>query len=239
MSNIMDCKDTKFSEWQENKNKSGVEPQDFLDRLYKMRDQELSRLWQNSVVLGAFIIGAFTAFGQQCIPNEFKIGIAIIGIIMSIIWIIMAKASKAWFEVHEFGIMYLEHIMGIPYPLAMGNFAKLKRFDKDKLSNWLFSTKGGRFSPSKVNIILGLLLLVVWSLCLYYSIKDLLPIEWIIIIILVGIFLISWLLKRICSSSALTIDKHENNIISEKFTYIKNCISTDNLELFITSNKQQ
>ena len=46
----------------------------------------------------------------------------------------------------------------------MGNYCKQYR---DKIDERLFSMEGGRFSPSKINIFIGQVLFVIWSICLF------------------------------------------------------------------------
>lgn len=230
-----------YSQWESETKESDVKPKEHLERLYKMRDHELSKLWQNSVVLGAFVLGAFKAFGACGNSTEIKIACSVIGIIISVLWIVMAKASKSWFEVHEFGIMYLEKLMGIPYPFAMGNFAKLKRFDEPKLSNCLLSCKGGRFSPSKINIVIGQLLLIVWIFCLGYVFYQTTCCPWyyyVIVLVMLALGIIG--IKSQSKSSALKKPKEgEDADYKAIFEQIVSEIEKDNHEQYLNNNNQK
>jgi hypothetical protein len=96
--------------------------------------------------------------------NLVAVGIAIIGVIFSVLWIAMAKGSKAWYEVYENAISNLEYEnyskLGIPYPYVMGNMGLYK----DKKDNCIFSTKAGAYSPAKINIVLGQVSLLIWGI---------------------------------------------------------------------------
>ncbi len=115
--------------------------------------------------------------------NLAAIGIAMIGIVFSILWISMAKGSKAWYEVYENAIGNFEDEyhkeLGIPQMYVMGNMF-LSKGNKD---NNLFSSSSGAFSPSKINIAIGQTSLIIWmSLAIvhiFYNIKYIFEIEFI------------------------------------------------------------
>lgn len=93
-----------------------------LDRLYECRDLEISNLWQRSVFLSVFMILCYTGYGclvtqiVENIDNTLKItylhtvavALGCISAIFSVLWIAMAKASKAWYEVYETAISSFE-----------------------------------------------------------------------------------------------------------------------------------
>jgi hypothetical protein len=84
---------------------------------------------------------------------------------MSVLWICLAKASKAWVEIYEAAIASIdkeEGFMPVMYKnvggFHMENLAMYgaNEFTNDgaenaQFSNNLFSCKGGLFSPSKIN----------------------------------------------------------------------------------------
>tara|TARA_Y100000816_G_C25728627_1_gene383844 strand:+ start:172 stop:567 length:396 start_codon:yes stop_codon:yes gene_type:complete len=74
----------------------------------------------------------------------------------------MAKASKAWYEVYESAISKFEYQhfkkINLPYENIMGEMM----FQKDQRNDSIFSTKGGAFSPSKINIAIGQISLIIW-----------------------------------------------------------------------------
>lgn len=140
-----------------------------LNRFYQCRDFELSHLWQRSIFLGAFLILAFTGYGgyfvflmKHCDFGMLHVvgtAIALVGIIISILWIMMGKASKAWYEVYESCICDLEQReeLDIEEKYRMGVYG-----GADKANDSLLSTASGRFSPSKINIAIGQLSLLIW-----------------------------------------------------------------------------
>lgn len=144
-----------------------------LDKLYRCRDLEISNLWQRSVFLSVFLILCFTAYGYLAIEilkpdsNTLKystgcIFIACVSIIFSIVWILMAKASKAWYEVYENAISEFERRyfskIKMPEEYIMGNMG----FPQTQRNDSIFSSKGGAFSPSRINIAIGQISLYLW-----------------------------------------------------------------------------
>lgn len=190
-----------------------------LSRLYKCRDLEITNLWQRSIFLSVFLILCFTGYGILVIEmidcqnisswftlNSLCIILAFIGSIISVIWIYMAKGSKAWYEVYEAAISkfendYYEEI-GIPENNVMGEMG----VPIDKLNNKLLSMKAGAYSPSKINILLGqicflgwILIGVIHSAMIYFSWLDIKlnflepPLVYVIPILLaILLFLIRW-----------------------------------------------
>ncbi|MGN5954243.1 hypothetical protein ACP6L2_06470 [Sphingobacterium lactis] len=189
-----------------------------LDKLYRCRDLEIANLWQRSVFLSVFLILCFTGHGYLILEtytkekdpavNSLIMGqvISVIGIIMSIIWICMAKGSKAWYEVYEEGIVNFEHKhyekLGIPFENVMGNM----NIERNSLDSNVFSTHGGKFSPSKINIVIGQVCLIWWCLSyflyvvqiIFRSLNDgkiILKIESISILLITIVFLLFFIFR--------------------------------------------
>ena len=194
-----------------------------LDKLYKCRDLEISNLWQRSVFLSVFLILCFSSYGYIGIEllktdfndiklystiSTFNLGaifILSVGIIFSIIWIMMSKASKAWYEVYENAIREFENTyfneLGLPKNNIMGNmgFPQAQRCDS------IFSTKGGAYSPSKINILIGqvsLYLLIL--LTIIHLFISLLVEHWVFILIGLFISIITFILSVILLNSKKT-----------------------------------
>lgn len=94
--------------------------------------------------------------------------IALTGIVMSALWTCMAKGSKAWYEVYEHSIKVLEkqpgftrssflreHGIGCFEQEKMPGYWDENPNEKKQFDSSVFSLKGGVFSPSKINIIIG------------------------------------------------------------------------------------
>lgn len=160
------------------------ELKDVLDRLYKCRDLEISNLWQRSIFLSVFMVLCFTGYGYlllQIIDSEpskstcstlcksdylniAAIALGCVSLVFSLLWIFMAKASKAWYEVYETAISTFENeysdILKIPEFNIMGEMGLYIH----KMSYCLYSAKAAAFSPSRINIAIGQVCFTVWVL---------------------------------------------------------------------------
>lgn len=143
--------------------------------LYTAYADEIRNLWQRSVFLGAFMSLAWGGYGAlqlKLIDNASKIpathhyaslGLCAVIIVLSLLWVAMARGSKFVQEAHE------EHIKNLNYDLLEQtdtqtnkpkrlfcdlDYYQAKLEKKNKLSFWNpFGIY--RFSPSKINIALG------------------------------------------------------------------------------------
>lgn len=206
-----------------------------IDRLYKCRDMEIRNLWQRSIFLATFLVLCYTAYGalignmleicylnsdRICRYNIAAILLSFVGIIMSILWICMAKGSKAWQEVYEDAIDKYEELY---YPKGFhSNELSGRRSKRDRC---LFSVKGGPFSPSKINIVIGQISLILWSLIalwhfahlLWYNLKSMETFSW----ILIGIALVLTIsiILRLCHDPYIKdrneVDKKEDTAKSK------------------------
>lgn len=159
-----------------------------LNKLYRCRDMEITNLWQRSIFLAVFLTLTLSGYGilisnlfsnNVFIELNYKIlhgaafAIGLLGFTLSVIWVLMAKGSKAWYEVYAKAISDFEeefkHELGIPQIYLMG---KVDFLDKDmekkdddgsycnkKLSN----IDSGAYSVSKLNILIGWGFLITWS----------------------------------------------------------------------------
>ena len=145
------------------------------ERLQKNRELEIKNLWQRSIFLATFLVLCYTAYGtlikdvlcSDCaikdnVPclNLVLIFISLVGILMSILWICMAKGSKAWQEVYEDAISDYEHRYWRDIPDEFHS-DELKG-DHNKRDRCLLSVNGGPYSPSKINIVIGQISFAIW-----------------------------------------------------------------------------
>ena len=166
---------------------------DIYRTLWSCRDFELSHLWQRSVFLTAFLLLVYTGYGilifnlltvSKDVPETtllvlscLGLFILLIGIVLSQLWIMMAKGSKAWYEVYEKAIMEIEGNSRY----ATETVTDFMSDDEvrhgyvpnpDNFDYRLNTTHAGGFSPSRINIIIGqlsfavLLILYVVHTCL-------------------------------------------------------------------------
>ncbi|WP_294593737.1 hypothetical protein [uncultured Bacteroides sp.] len=149
-----------------------------LERLYKCRDLEISNLWQRSVFLSAFLVLCFTGYGYLLIQiidsnttlpalayyHVVAIALGGVNFVFSLLWIMMAKGSKAWYEVYEVAITAFSHKhyekIGLPEENIMGEMG----VPFNKLDNNILSRKAGAYSVSKINIVIGQLCMCLWAL---------------------------------------------------------------------------
>lgn len=169
----------------ENSNKFTTK--DLYTELFHCRDFELQHLWQRSVFLAGFMIALFTLYGSflgsRLNENEpihitihyFAFFIGCVGIIISQLFIMMIKGSKRWYEQFEQSIYWFyyndtdlfskelnknleDYLEDKKYP----HFGGLKNIKKDRMNNSLLNTNAGYYSVSRINIVLGQLLCLVW-----------------------------------------------------------------------------
>lgn len=143
-----------------------------FDAYNKSREHELDAFWKNSMFVWTFIAICLTVYGTVVLnfenenlsyfdnsPSFFLIFTSISGLTLSIIWHWMAKALKVRFKVNEVPVWKLENIDNI--------FGKN---NVDKLSfnyNWSEKTP---FSPSKLVMLIGWVLIAFWIILLLFGV---------------------------------------------------------------------
>ena len=148
-----------------------VSHKELRETFYRLRNFEISNLWQRSIFLSALLVLFFPAYGvlvskllestdKHIIYHEICCALALCVVIFSIIWIMMAKGSKAWFEVYEKKICKIEdeEDLEIKEEYSMLNMGKVPW----SLDSNLLSGKAGCYSVSKLNILIGQILFILW-----------------------------------------------------------------------------
>lgn len=152
-----------------------VSLKEIRETFYRLRDFEISNLWQRSIFLSALLVLFFSGYGflvsklfekeskDFLIIHEVCCAVALLAIIFSIIWIMMAKGSKSWYEVYERRISEIEEEenLNIPEDYRMGADCTPWSLDSN-----LFTTKSGRYSVSRLNILIGIILMITWTMIL-------------------------------------------------------------------------
>lgn len=160
-----------------------VRTYEVYETLWKCRDLEIEHYWHRIVFMTAFMLGCFTAYGGWmsivldkdskvffALGNGIAFYITLIGIVMSLLWIMMAKGSKAWYEEYEhlieafasgknrniFFRKEIQKYVGLEY----WNFPCLKEAD---INDFLWSTKAGSYSVSKIGIAIGHVAFIIWA----------------------------------------------------------------------------
>jgi hypothetical protein len=163
--------------WDKSPSSEPVSLKRLREDAYKSRKFEVQNLWQRSIFLVAFMVILITGYGHliEKLLSEYEkwltcnealllviqticCALAFLGSIFSIIWIMMAKGSKAWYEIHEKRIRKLE------LELNMEDKYRMRPASPWSLDNTLFSREPGAYSVSRINILLGQILLVAWGL---------------------------------------------------------------------------
>ena len=177
-----------------------ITTKDVRDQLWHCRDFELSHLWQRSIFLTMLLVLCLTAYGivvmklvetvdgssvndNAFVLNNIAMTICLIGFVFSCLWVMMSKASKAWYEMYEKAIgafesnsKYVDDLLlkSGENETAIGGFGyvNLKNFstqsDADSIKSGLFNRKGGAYSPSKINIAIGQIALILWGISLFF-----------------------------------------------------------------------
>ena len=172
---------------------STVSLRDIYLRLCQCRDFEIKLSWERAVFMTAFLITCYAGYGgliSAYIDNESAISrdmfsavalaISFVGMMVSFLWILMSKGSKAWYEHYEcaiscFSSAYLSAPVGV---LATHSWRKSLRADKlsaqgtlavkdlrKDIINWIpISCAGGPFSVSKIVVMIGIISFIIWLL---------------------------------------------------------------------------
>lgn len=164
---------------------------------------ELEHLWQRSIFIAGFLIAIATSYGvfiKDCylkcdkqyiettktkevtktensnkilIKYIIPIGLSTLGIIFSILWVFMSKASKALQEQIEYALMQMREYQNLwkegieVFGRAYENFifGDPGLDPSNSPNNSLFSLSSGSFSVSKINTLIGLITFIVFFLC--------------------------------------------------------------------------
>lgn len=144
------------------------------EKLWNCRNFEIEHYWHRMVFMTAFLVLIFASYGGFIISwmkadsrlpfmvgNYIAIFIVLIGFLLSSLWIMMSKGSKAWYEEYEhvIGIFLKDRKDACFSGLA---YEKIKEPRSFKISNSLFNTKAGSYSVSKIGIAIGHLAMVIW-----------------------------------------------------------------------------
>lgn len=128
-------------------------------------------------------------FSALFTPGAVPILICLLGIIFSVLWIIMGKGSKAWYELYESNLARMSDNPRFWKDEAEGEseldkifcnkrtgryteylFGHLQNRHSDPIDKKIFSTAAGSFSVSKVNIMIGIISLKFFIIALFFHI---------------------------------------------------------------------
>lgn len=156
-------------------NNNEVTLKEIRETYYSLRKFEISNLWQRSVFLSAILVLFYSGYGylvskfldeevkNPLLLHELCCAIALLAVVFSIIWIMMAKGSKAWYEVYENKIFEIEKYKELK---VSKNHRMRSKCTLRELDQCLLSNRGGSYSVSKLNILIGKVLLINWTIIL-------------------------------------------------------------------------
>ena len=154
---------------------------------WKCRDFELAHFWQRAIFLSAFLLACYAGYGSfivHCattetlrlsfaVINDIAVVVCVVGLVLSLMWIMMAKGSKAWYEHYEAAInAFVDRYAG--RNVFEGDLAEMAGFEVgnteeyndnkiEEVSSWLWNARAGSFSVSKINIAIGHLSALLWG----------------------------------------------------------------------------
>ena len=165
---------------------SKVSPRDIYMRLCACRDFEIKLQWERAVFLTAFLIACYAGYGSfllsvhqhgygclssllvKCIP----VVITFVGVVLSLLWIFMAKGSKAWYEHYEQAIAAFARQYSddkatgkdkVPEYMMAHRWYVMPDIKRNAMSNGIFNFRGGAYSVSKIVIAIGACSLLIWG----------------------------------------------------------------------------
>ena len=150
--------------------------------LWNRRNLEIKMLWTRLTMLGTFMALTYTGYGVLIIKmvdgfkhwevfNLLGITAGCFGTIFSVLWITMAKGSKGWFERYEAMIERFHCEFGDEFNAVGGKsllpyldhkYSELKPF-LEPIDSCLFTQCAGRFSVSKIPIVMGQVSMLGWG----------------------------------------------------------------------------
>ncbi|WP_368210008.1 RipA family octameric membrane protein [Alistipes shahii] len=158
-----------------NENNNEISLKELREGFYQCRRFEATNLWRRSFLLSIFLVFCFAVYGALASEiltagpgaanflalNEAACAVALLGTSFALIWIMMAKGSKAWYEVYERYIFEIEREeaegLKIPERYRLGALCR-----PWEMNGNLFSKKAGCYSPSRLNITIGSVTLTAW-----------------------------------------------------------------------------
>lgn len=212
-----------------NKSQSGWKPGvnrelalQVYDRLCHCRDMEIELVWKRAVFMTAFLIACFAGYGGLIVAGLSRsysdrafffvtvaaCFLATIGFAVSVLWIMMCKGSKAWYEHYEDAIKALaqETFEGKYGDLFSHDWKNLTKGIRTEISNNLCSTKGGAYSVSRLAIVIGQLAAIIWAvifighgLLFFYAWKVNYARDYVVAIVALALALIGGVIVIFCS----------------------------------------
>lgn len=154
---------------------------DLYQHLWEGRKFELSHFWQRSIFLTGIFVVLLASYGKvvftMYFPEEGIVdtssiqhlivwGLSLLCLIFSMLWIMMSKGSKYWYERYEESLNALFEKSSLLNNTTenMPRHGVLYHPSDERYSDNIFSTNAGGYSVSKVNITIGIIGVFVFSI---------------------------------------------------------------------------
>ena len=184
-----------------------------LSHALDIRKFEIELYWKRATYFWTFIAAAFAGYAitYKTGDSEPKLLIlfSALGLVFSFAWYLVNRGSKFWQSNWERHVDLLED-------MTLGPLYKIVAVTKDNTAS-NFLTSPAQFSVSKVNQILSVFIIVVWSLLFIHSLVPTnfqLPFDLtkVFAIVIVFIFILLLLFKGKTSSKFETKGLHERSL---------------------------
>ena len=152
--------------------KKGSIREEALRRSYEIRQFEIELYWKRAAYFWAFIGATFVSYGVFYEPGLSKepvlLVISCIGFVFSFAWVLVNKGSKFWQENWENHVDLLEDDINGPLYKTLLSRPKEK---KESCLKAMF-VNPNQFSVSKINQLVSVFILFVWSIILIRSLLE-------------------------------------------------------------------
>lgn len=132
---------------------------DRLDKILDIRKFEIELYWKRATYFWTFIAAAFTAYGATYGKEDllrFQFLAICIGLVFSVSFYLVNRASKFWQENWELHTDYMEDsVIGKLYKITLPQSEWIDLFKP---------TKRFSASVSRINILLSLFIVVIWAI---------------------------------------------------------------------------
>ena len=154
---------------------------DLYQHLWEGRNIELSHFWQRSIFLTGVFVVLLSSYGKvvfamyfpesggiNSLPIQHLIawGLSFLCLVFSILWIMMSKGSKYYYERYEESLNSLIEKSSLLNNTTenMPRHGKLDYPPDERYSDNIFSTHAGGYSVARINIAIGIIGIFVFAI---------------------------------------------------------------------------
>jgi hypothetical protein len=129
-----------------------------LKQAHDIRKFEIDLYWKRATYFWLLNAAAFTAYAAMADKTDLRLFMASFGLVLSFSWYLVNRGSKQWQQNWEYHVDMLED--NVTGPLYKTVIVEDNRTSRVRT----VITGPGQFSVSKVNIIVSLFIVVLWSI---------------------------------------------------------------------------